>query len=56
METASKTLQTKTAPGYVTDDGQTIPVHALYRFVDEHGKGGCWYSTIEKAEQSWARR
>jgi hypothetical protein len=50
-----KTLQTKTAPGYTTDEGVAIPEHTLYRFVDENGKGGCWYSKIESAEKSWAR-
>jgi len=49
----SRTLKVKTAPGYTTDDGNAIPEHALYRFEDANGKGGCWYSTIEAAERSW---
>jgi hypothetical protein len=51
----TKTLLIKEAPGYVTDDGQQIPIHTLYRFVDENGKGGCWYSKIEQAGRSWDR-
>lgn len=51
----TKTLNTKQAQGYTTDDGQTIPGHTLYRFVDENGEGGCWYSSLERAETSWTR-
>jgi hypothetical protein len=52
---ATKTLATKHVAGYVTDEGVAIPPHALHRFEDAHGKGGCWYSTVERAETSWAR-
>lgn len=49
------TLRSKNAPGYTTDEGQVIPVHTLYRFEDADGKGGCWYSTLDRARTSWDR-
>ena len=51
----TKTLNTKTAPAYTTDEGVSIPPHTLYRYTDEDGKGGCWYSKLEQAETSWQR-
>lgn len=51
----TKTLNTKQVQGYTTDDGQTIPARTLYRYEDENAEGGCWYSTIERAETSWTR-
>lgn len=55
MVYGTKILQTKESAGWVTDDGRIIPPHTLYRFVDESGKGGCWYTKIENAERSWER-
>jgi hypothetical protein len=49
------TLKVKRAPGYTTDDGTVVPEHDLYRFVDDAGKGGCWYSKVENAQKSWDR-
>ncbi len=61
--TQTKTLQTKTvgpytAEGMIAGPADTIstPAYDVFRFVDENGKGGCWYSTLEKAETSWNRR
>lgn len=50
-----KQLQTKESAGWVNDDGTVIAPHTLYRFVDENGRGGCWYAKIENAERSWKR-
>ena len=49
------TLQTKVSPGWTMDDGRVVPPHTLYRYVDENGKGGCWYAKIENARRSWDR-
>jgi hypothetical protein len=51
----TKTLQTKQGTEWTNDAGQTFPAQTLYRFVDENGKGGCWYGTLERAEMSWTR-
>lgn len=48
-------LQTKTGMSYRTDEGVFIPEHTLYRYVDENGKGFCWYANINKAADSWNR-
>jgi uncharacterized protein YqjF (DUF2071 family) len=52
----TKTLEVKQGSEWTNDLGQTFPAAPLYRYVDENGKGGCWYSTIEHAERSWQRR
>ena len=51
----TKTLNTKQGSEWTNDEGQTFPAAPLYRFEDENGEGGCWYSTIEQAEVSWGR-
>ena len=56
VQLLDRKLQVKSADGYVTDDGQIVPPHNLYRYVDENGKGGCWYASPENAEKSWQRR
>lgn len=53
--TQTKTLQTKTGSAYITEDGQVIDEHELIRFVDGNGHGGCFYTTLERAETSWKR-
>jgi hypothetical protein len=50
---ASKTLKTKQGSEWTNDLGETFPAAPLFRFEDENGRGGCWYSTVEKAEASW---
>jgi hypothetical protein len=56
---ATKTLQTKQTSGgvdyYGPGTGYVAP-ETLYRYVDQSGRGGCWYSTIERAERSWQLR
>lgn len=52
----TKTLQTKQIPAGIPDysgDGKPSQAHTLYRYVDEDGKGGCWYRDLEHAEKSW---
>lgn len=51
----TKTLNTKQGSEWTNDLGQTFPAAPLYRFEDENGEGGCWYSTLELAETSWTR-
>ena len=51
----TKTLNTKQGSEWTNDEGQTFPAQTLYRFEDENGEGGCWYTTIERAEVSWGR-
>lgn len=50
-----KTLKTKQGSEWTNDEGQTFPAATLYRFEDENGQGGCWYSTLGRAETSWTR-
>lgn len=54
--TAAKNLEVFQAAGYTTEAGQQIPPHALYRYVDQDGKGGPRYATLEMAEKSWQRK
>ena len=52
----TKTLQIKQGSEWTNDLGQTFPAAPLYQFTDENGDGsGVWYSTVERAESSWAR-
>lgn len=51
----TKTLNTKQGGQWTSDDGVTFPAAPLYRFEDENGEGGCWYSSLERAEVSWSR-
>jgi hypothetical protein len=48
-------LQTKQSAGWRNDDGSLVAPHTLYRYVDENGRGGCWYAKIENARRSWFR-
>jgi hypothetical protein len=49
-------IQEKQSAGWRNADGTVVPPHTLYRYVDESGKGGCWYASIENARRSWDRR
>ena len=51
----TKTLNTKQGSEWTNDEGQTFAAQTLYRFTDENGQGGCWYTTLERAETSWER-
>lgn len=53
----SKTVGPYTLSGEIATSPESVatPAYTVYRFVDADGKGGCWYSTIEKAELSWSR-
>lgn len=50
-------LLTKQGGGYTGIDGETIPLHRLYRFCCSCRcwEGMAWYSTEEKAHEHFAR-
>ena len=49
-------LRERTGSAYVTDEGQEVPAHALYRYECSCGwKGLCWYAGQERARAHFDR-
>ena len=50
----TKTLQTKTVPAHISEDGIAFPEVTLYLYRDSNGvQGLLWHKTIDKADESY---
>ena len=59
-KTCAPVLRTKIGQAYVTDGGQEVPEHQLYRYDCACGErdhcGAAWYADQDRAEMVWKRR